>query len=196
VDNQIVADVTSDHPEIVVRGGGRCQLRETETRGVFIGKCRIVGRQLKARGNITARIGDLNLTALTWVVVEERPPIGGVRLRFEPVEEDFGSLRYKWDEKEPYLLKIGAKHPSIRRYLGDPTGQEYPGIDSPLYHAVLAEVIAEALAFSILEKRFKREGEDGKLDYYATDAYYHKYFSKYLAITHKNLVAESIVAPV
>ena len=68
----------------------------------------------------------------------------------------------------------------------------YPGIDSPLYHTVLAEVIAEALAFRILEKQFKREGQEGMLDYTSTDAYYHKHFSEFLSIAHKSLVTESL----
>ncbi len=76
--------------------------------------------------------------------------------------------------------------------MGEPTGQEYPGVNSPIYHTVLAEVIAEALAFDILEKKFKREGQDGMLDYAATDAYYHKEFSDFLTIAHKNLVTESV----
>jgi hypothetical protein len=79
-----------------------------------------------------------------------------VKLEFKPDEDDFGTVRYKWDTENPYLLLIAAKHPSIRRYLGEPTGEKYSGTDSPLYHTVLAEVIAEALAFFVLEKQFKR----------------------------------------
>ncbi len=89
-------------------------------------------------------------------------------------------------------MKIGAKHPSIRKYLGNLSGEKYPGINSPLYHTVLAEVIAEALSFHILEKMFKKEGQEGMLDYASVDSYYHKYFSKYLNIAHKGLVKESI----
>lgn len=190
--NPITLKIVSDHPEIVVKGGGKCELRETDSPGVLVGKCRIRGRQLKAVGNITARVEGFN-PAQTRVIVEERLPLSGIKLKFKPVEDDFGSVRYKWDDNNPYLLNIGAKHPSIRRYLGLPSEQGYPGIDSPLYHTVLAEVIAEALAFRILEKQFKREGQEGMLDYASTDAYYHKHFSEFLSVAHRNLVAESIV---
>jgi len=189
--NPTTAKIVSDHPEIIVKGGGKCELRETDSPGVLVGKCRIRGRQLQVVGNITARVEGFD-PAQTRVIVEERLPLSGIKLKFKPVEEDFGSVRYKWDDNNPYLLNIGAKHPSIRRYLGLPSEQGYPGIDSPLYHTVLAEVIAEALAFRILEKQFKREGQEGMLDYTSTDAYYHKHFSEFLSIAHKSLVTESL----
>lgn len=190
--DSVIAEIVSDHPEIVIKGGGRCRLNEVASLEVLYGHCRVLGRQLKAGGEITARVEGFR-SAQTHVIVEEhKEPPSGVKLRFEPVEDDFGAVRYKWDDKDPYLLNIGARHPTIRRYLGSPTEQGYPGIDSPLYRTVLAEVIAEALAFRILEKQFKREGQEGMLDYTSTDAYYHKHFSEFLFIAHKNLVTESI----
>lgn len=188
LDNQVFAEITSDHPEeIVVKGGGRCQLRETDSRGILSGNCRVTGRQLKAKGNITSRLK--NFSASTQVIVEEREkPPSGVKLKFKPVEDDFRPLRYKWDNNDPYLMLIGAKHPSIRKYLGEPIERVYPGLNSPLYHAVLAEIIAEALTFRILEKLFPKEGEEGKLDYPSTDLYYHRHFSEFLIVTHKHLV--------
>ena len=90
-------------------------------------------------------------------------------------------------------MKIGAKNATIKKYLGTPNEQGYPGIKSLPYYTVLAEVIAEALAFRILEKLFKREGQEGMLDYASTDAYFHKYFNKFLRIVHENLVTESVV---
>lgn len=188
----VLAEIESDHPEIVVKGGGKCKLNETSMVGVYCGQFRIFGRQLKAKGKITARVNGFE-PGQTQVIVEEREePPSGVKLKFEPVEEDFGATRYKWDDKDPYLLKIGARHPTIKKYLGIPTEQDYPGRNSPLYHTVLAEVIAEALAFRILEKLFKREGQEAMLDYASTDAYYHKYFSEFLCVAHENLVPGSI----
>jgi len=189
--NPFIAEIASNNPEIVIKGGGRCQLRETDTKGELYGRCRVLGRQLKAQSEITARLKGFE-PALTRVVVEERTPASGVKLRFEPVEDNFGTVRYKWDDKDLYLLNIGARHPSIRRYLGHLTERGYPGIGSDLYRTVLAEVIAEALSFRILEKVFKTEGEKGMLDYTSTDFNYHKHFSDFLAIAHKNLVTEPI----
>jgi len=54
----------------------------------------------------------------------------------------------------------------------------------------LAEIIAEALAFRIIEKNFKRDGQDGRLDYSATQYYYYKNFSDFIDITHNFLVKD------
>lgn len=185
----IIAEIASDHPEVVVKGGGRCQLRETDIPGVVAGNCRILGRQLKAKGTITARVKG-NEPAYTRVVVDDRPQ-SRIEWKFEPEDVDFSPVRYRVDDKIPYRLIIGAKHPSIRKYLGIPTEGKYPGIDSLLYHAVLAEVIAEAFAFDLLERQFKRDGQEGMLDYTSTDSYYHKHFSEFLRISHEILIPEN-----
>ena len=65
-----MAEITSDHPEIVIKGGGKCQLHETDTPGVLLGKCRIVGRRLKEKGDITAKVEGFGF-AQTRATVEE-----------------------------------------------------------------------------------------------------------------------------
>lgn len=189
MDEQVIARIASDHREIIIKGGGRCLLRETDRPNILGGKCIVIGRQLKAKGTLTAQVEGI-APAHANIIVEEREPLSGVNFKFHPVEDDFGRLRYKWDDKDPYLLLIGAKHPSIRKYLGALVDDKYPGIDTSLYHAVLAEVIAEALAFYLLDKRFNREGQGGMLDFASTDAYYHWYFSEFLPITHKIVVGQ------
>jgi len=192
-ENRVIAEITSNHSDIVVKGGGKCQLHETDSPGIFVGICKVIGRQLKAKGDLTARLEGFASAQTQIFVVEREQPMSGIKLKFKPVEDDFGPLRYKWDDKDPYLMLIGARHPSIRKYIGEPIEQTYSRLNNPLYHAVLAEVIAEALAFRILEKQFKKEGEDGKLDYPSTDAYYHKHFSEFLSISHKILVIDQIL---
>jgi len=194
IDNSFSAEIISEHSGIVVKGGGKLELHKTDTGGVLIGRCRVVGQQVKVRGTVIARAKGFE-SARTHVVVEDREPTSGIKLEFLPVEDNFGSVRYKWDDENPYLLKIAAKHPSINRYLGVLTEKGYPRIDSLLYHTVLAEVASEALAFNVLEKQFKREGEQGKLDYTYTDAYYHEHFSAFLAIAHRTLVTELSIPP-
>jgi hypothetical protein len=120
--------------------------------------------------------------------VEDTEQSSGVNLEFDPVEETFGNLRYKWDDNKPYLLKIAAKHSSVARYLGERTENGYTNLDSTLYHTVLAEIASEALSFKLLEKLFKKEGEQGKLDSDTTDYYYHYYLSTFSPIAHKILV--------
>jgi hypothetical protein len=183
---QIYATVGSNHSQIIVKGGGRCVLRSSDTPGVLKGRVRVLGRELKARSQISAVVEGFP-PAKTDVVVEERVAKSGVRLRFEPVEDNFGVVRYMWDSKNPDLLKIGATHPSIRKYLGQPEDGRYPGVDSDLYHSVLAEVIAEALAFRLLKGYFDREGQ-GLLDCASADAYYHMEFSDFVSVAHEILV--------
>lgn len=184
--DKVVADVTSDNPEIIIKGGGKCELLLEKPHNIFIGKIRAVGRQLKASGTITAKVKYFK-TSSCGVTVEEKEPKSGMNFKPpKPIEDDFGTVRYKWDDKEPYLLLIGAKHPSIRRYLGEPTDKGYPGVKNPSYHTVLADVIAEALAFILLEKQISREG--GVAEYTSIDAYFHRHFSEFLNITHKHLV--------
>ena len=189
-DGAIIADIVSGHPQIAVKAGGKCKLHKTNVPGVFIGRCIVVGRQLKAKGNIIANLKEFN-PAQTQAVVEEHKLTSGIQIK--PDEEDFVSLRYKWEPEEdnPQTLVIGAKHPSIRRYLGEPIDGRYPGINSPLYHTVLAEVVAEAFAFRILKKYFIRQGEGGKLDFDTANLYYHREFSSFLSIAHNNLVAQT-----
>lgn len=188
----IIAELGSDNPEIVIKGGGKSRLHETNTEGIFQGQCGVLGRQLKAKGNINARIVGFEKAKTQVVVVEKSESPSGVRFRKAvPTETSCAPLRYKWDDKEPDILLIDANHPSIRKYLKERTPQGYLGKSSPLYHAVLSEIVAEALAFDILLKRFKIDGQEGMLDFDSTNLYYHKEFSDFLSITHKHLVTES-----
>jgi hypothetical protein len=162
----------------------------TATPGVFTGKVRALGRASKVKAVITAEIPDFG-SAQTKVIVEEKEADGRIALNIEPDEEDFGSVRYKWDPPDSYNLKIGARHPSIRKYLGEPIEDYYPGRNDPLYHCVLMEVIAEALAFKILEKQFKAEGQLGMMDYWSMDTHYHKHYSEFLSVSHKYVEASN-----
>jgi len=185
--SEYAAKITSDKPsEIIVKGGGQCILKKAKETNEFIGSIKVTGRRLNVKGLLTAEIGSI-YKATTKINVVEREVKSGLKFAFEPVEEDYKSVRYRWDIERPYFLYIGAQHPSIRKYLGIPTENIYPGIDSVQYHVVLAEVIAEAMAFKTLESVFRREGQAGMLDYASLDSYYHKHFSDYLNITHKYL---------
>ena len=63
----------------------------------------------------------------------------GIVIKLEDV--DHGALRYRWNRN---VLEIGARHPSLKRYLG-PKSEQYPGQDELLFRVLLAEVVAEAL---------------------------------------------------
>ena len=192
--NEYQAEVISDRREIAVKGGGTCTLRKTGDSDIFMGKCHVIGRRQKVRGVISASINGFQ-PSHTNVVIEDKEPGGHIKLEFLPDEDDFGSVRYKWDDKNPYLMKIAAKHPSIRQYLGEPEGDDYPGIHSQLYHSILAEVVAEALAFNVLERQFKNEGQGGMLDYTTVDANFHKHYSDFLTVCHQTLNSNVEIPP-
>jgi len=192
LNDRFFVELNSDNPEIVVKGGGRIELKKASLPNVWTGTCRVTGRRAKDKGRITARISGFE-PAQAILTVDVREPKSGIDIKTLPVEEDFGSVRYKWDMPEnPYLLLIGAKHPSIRRYLGIPeNGSGYPGVHDVRYHIVLAEVIAEALAFRILEKEFRRKGQGSLLSYADTDFHFHRHYSDFLDIAHKFLISEN-----
>jgi len=179
--------VSSDNSKINIKYGNVHALNYSSELDCFVSNIIIVGQQINSRAKITASVEGYD-DAMAAVTVKESER-SGINFEFDPVEEDFSPVRYKWENS--YQLKIGAKHPSVRRYLGELVESVYENIDSPLYHAVLAEIIAEALAFEILGRQFKIKGEEGSLDFEATDLYFHQNFSKFLKITHKYLVSEN-----
>ena len=186
----IISQVSSNHREIIIKGNGQCKLLPKKSLKASIGNFRILGRQLNAKGLVTADIKGFKQVT-TEVRVIEKEESSGIKIRFEPVEDDFGKIRYKWDDKDPYLLLIGAKQHSVRKYLGKPENNIYPGISSSLYHIILAEIIAEALAFRITEQNFIRDGQDRMLEYSGAEYYYYKHFSDFINIAHDFLVADS-----
>jgi len=186
-DVRLEGTIRTDCPDLVLKRGGTFALRKTATAGVYTGNVRVEGRRLKARGFVEATIPGFP-PATTAIRVEERETEAGPILSFDPVEEDYDPLRYKWDLADPNHLLLGARHPAIRRYLGAFVDGKYERVDSPLYHAVLAEVIAEALAFRLLPAHFKRDGQNEMLDSASTDTYFHRHFSDFLTVAHKWLV--------
>jgi hypothetical protein len=187
IGGNIICKVSSDKPQdIIIKSGGRINLKAGQNQYEFFGKCKVLGRQLNAVADLTANVKGFD-AAKTKVKVVEKESNSKFKFNFEPVEEDYKSVRYKWDDKRPNYLLIGAKHPAIRRYIGELMDDGYTGINSSLYYTVIAEIISEALAFRLLESIFKKEGQGGLLDFASTDSYYHKHFSDFLNIAHKFL---------
>ena len=187
VSDNINIKVISTNPDIAVMKGGSVSLKKTKIPNVYQGQCNVKGRKLHAKGELIASHDNLNDVSAKLIVKEKDNKKAGINFKFIPVEENFGSLRYMRDPNDSYKLLIGAMHPSIRPYLGIPIDNKYPSINTKEYHIVLAEIISEALAFEILEKKFKSEGLDSRLDFASADLYYHKESSEFLQIAHKYL---------
>ena len=114
-----------------------------------------------APAKLVARLGDekaeTELRAL--------PHAGaGVVIKLEDV--DHGALRYRWNKN---VLEIGARHPSLKRYLG-PKSERYPGQDALHFRVLLAEVVAEALCARRLQGNI--EANPGDFEGMSWDDYY------------------------
>ncbi len=182
-------NVSSSRPEIIIKGGGTVALQKTDSPQVFQGRLCVLSKRVKVKGTVTACMSAYP-PAKTTVEAEEREPDNHLKFKFEPDEDNYGAVRYKWDDDDPFLLKIAANHPSVRQYLGKPVGEVYPGIKDPRYSCVLAEIVAEALAFSLLERHFKSSGEQGLLDFTTLDFIFHRHYSDFLSISHMALTSD------
>ena len=78
----------------------------------------------------------------------------GIVIKLEDV--DHGALRYRWNRN---VLEIGARHPSLKRYLG-PKSEQYPGQDELHFRVLLAEVVAEALCARRLQANIEANPRD------------------------------------
>lgn len=104
-----------------------------------------------APAKLVARLGDEEAET----EVRALPPTGaGILIKLEDV--DHGALRYHWNKN---VLEIGARHPSLNRYLG-PKAERYPGQDDLHFRVLLAEVVAEALCARRLEGNIRANPGD------------------------------------
>ena len=100
---------------------------------------------------VTARQGD----QIAETVLRAAPAAGaGIAIKLEDV--DHGALRYRWNKN---VLEIGARHPSLKRYLG-PKSEQYPGQDALHFRVLLAEVVAEALCARRLQGNIEANPRD------------------------------------
>ena len=103
----------------------------------------------------------------------------GIVIKLEDV--DHGALRYRWNKN---VLEIGARHPSLKRYLG-PKSEQYPEQDTLHFRVLLAEVVAEALCARRLQGNIDANPRD--FEGMSWDEYYRHYarmMSEFLPKAH------------
>jgi len=105
IESVFIAELFSTHSEIVIKGNHKCKLVPNKSLKYSSGSFRVVGRQLNAKGLISAKVKGLEL-ANTGISVIEKEKSSGIKLRFEPVEDDFGTVRFKWDNKDPRYCQM------------------------------------------------------------------------------------------
>jgi hypothetical protein len=187
---------SSDAGKVAVRG--RVKLAPIAGTNYAEGTLLIEGRTLKSRAVITATVNERTATASVKVI--DKPEEQGVKIDFEIRDEDFGNFRALWADREgkPNLLLISARHKSLRRYLGDPDNR-FPGQNTPLVRALIAEIVAEnvcrkALTLEARERPFDFLWADmGKPDIIVDDVFaqVQQRLRDFLAKAHEVMLSDS-----
>ena len=151
------------------------------TLSCFTADVEISGKQLGARGKVTAHCRDLDAETRVAVVQSDLQGL----FSFEPkiVDEDFGPQRAVWDRANG-ILKISARHESVGRYLG-PTEEDFAGQDKPHFKTLLAEIVADQVARHLLEIREEKRGKEEDFDTPALYLSHQKIMGEFLPIAHK-----------
>jgi hypothetical protein len=149
---------SSDANRVAVRG----RVRMTPIAGTNYAEGMVVveGRTLKSTAVIKTEVHER--TAVASIKVIDKPEEEGVKIDFQIRDEDFGYSRARWadDEGKPHLLLISARHPSLRRYLGNPE-EQFPGQNLPLFRTLIAEVVAD----SVCRKALLLEARERPFDF-------------------------------
>jgi len=170
-------DISCSDPRFKI--GGSRNLVPRPDLGVALCKLGLSTSQPGLRGQLTASIPGHKCQA---EAVSLEPTGATIEIKVE--DESFGNQRYYWRAN---VLAIGARHPSLRRYLGE--APNFPGQEEKHFRVVLAEIVSEAVCSRILSQRSTSRVED-----YADsdwDAYYSEYtelLTKFLPIAHETQV--------
>lgn len=149
---------SSDTSKVAVRG--RVRMTPIADTNYAEGTVEIEGRTLKSNVVITTEVHER--TATTSVKVIDKPEEQGVPIEIKFRDEDFGYSRARWavDEGKPHWLLIAARHPSLRRYLGNKE-KKFPGQNLPLFRTLLAEIVAD----SVCKKALSLEARERPVDF-------------------------------
>ncbi len=159
------------------RISGPRKLVLSATLGIAVCKLKVAVLDAEAAPTrVIARLGEHE----TETELRAAPAAGsGIVIKLEDV--DHGALRYRWNKN---VLEIGARHPSLKRYLG-PKSKQYPEQDSLHFRVLLAEVVAEALCARRLLGNIEANPRD--FDGMSWDDYYHHFarmMSEFLPKAH------------
>ena len=176
----VMANIVTD-TEVIVALRHLVPLAWDRTLGCFTAEVEISGRQLGARGRVTAHCRELN--AETRVTVVQSEMQGPFSFEIKYVDENFGPQRAIWDRPNG-LLKISAKHESVGRYLG-PSEEDFPGQDKPHFKTMIAEIVAEQVARYVIETREEKQGKQEDFDARAFYLEHQRIMGEFLPIAHE-----------
>jgi hypothetical protein len=166
-------DVDSRHFEV----SGQCLLQPRDDLGVAVCEFGVKGDGKEAAATLSATLRGQTAVA----EISSHLPLGAdLKIAIEDV--DLGNQRYRWLQN---VLQIAARHPSLKRYLGDKE-HGFQGQDSKHFRLLIAEVVADAVCALVVRRNVQanpEEYEDADWDTYY--AQYSKYMTQFLPTAHK-----------
>ena len=173
-------EVTFSNRKVAVAGD--LVLVPKERLGIAVCKLTVSSMQPEAIGRLTAQFRDHSATA---EVFAEPPKGAGIKIKVEDL--DLGNQRYRWRQN---VLELGAKHPSLKRYLGTKS-EGFPGQDSKHFRLLTAEIVADAVCTKLIAYREQNlEYEDDNTDWNFYYSVYCGLMTEFLPIAHQVQVGD------
>ena len=142
---------------------------------------RCLGKE--ASGTLTARLGS---QADSAEIISHPPTEADLSIKIEDIE--LGNQRYRWRQN---VLEVAARHPSLKRYLGDKECG-FPGQETKHFRLLVAEIVADAVCGRLVSDNVKANPEDYEdADWDTYYAQYSKHMTKFLPVAHKLQCPES-----
>ena len=186
----IDVDVRSNNTAITVIGR-KPTLKQVKNKDYAEAVMTIMGRQLGAKGKITALLSGKKAEATIHVVDKKLPK--GPPLEFKILRERFEPYRARWDTpNKPNLLIVSSLHPTVARYLGPP--EDFEGQNDPHFKLLLAEIVSERVcqrALEIKEHNYPADFQAGQ-DFNVT-TFYHEHnllMAEFTPIAHRILLTK------
>ena len=163
---------------------GQAVLQPHTNQGVAICDLTVKCDGTEASGALTAALDEAQAEA----TISSHKPLG-VDLSIKLEDIDLGNQRYRWRQN---VLEIAARHPSLRRYLGDKE-HDFPGQESKHFRVLVAEVVADAVCALLVRRSVQSNPEEYEdADWDAYYAQYSKYMTRFLPIAHRLQCPESL----
>lgn len=176
-------EVSSSSANFLV--GGERILRPNSELGVSVCRLHLRAKSTASKGVLTATLGETSASA----EVQSTAPLGsGIKIKLKDI--DLENQRAQWRHN---LLEVAARHPSLRRYLGD-KASGFVGQDAKHFRLLLAEIVAE----SVCQKLVSQLANDNPEDYEDADwdlyyAEYSRLMTEFLPIAHTLQVPDTSV---
>ena len=156
---------------------GKPRMHPDNKKSVAICEFTVKPPEIEAIASMTARVNTHEASAKIQTV-----PPSGARLKIKLEDIDLTNQRYRWRKN---VLEIAARHPSLKRYLGDKS-QGFPGQENKHFRLLLAEIVADAVCAKLVSRNVAanpEEYEDADWDHYYAE--FSMYMTKFLPLAHK-----------